>query len=167
MPDLSIERLKQVYLYKPETGEFIRLIPCKSHKGRAKIGEAGGSISGERYRRIGVDGRLYRAHRLAWFYMTGAWPKHGIDHVDLNPENNRWENLRAADQSQNGANTRIRRDNTSGFKGVQKTANSTWSAKIWVKGKKHSLGTFRTASEASQAYRIAAEKYFGEYARPS
>lgn len=163
---LTLERLKQVYLYDPLTGQFTRLQAANSHKGKAQVGEIAG-YTGGRYRRIGIDGQVYPAHRLAVFYMTGKWPEHGVDHKDLDPTNNRWENLRLADQSQNGANTPRRRDNTSGFKGVCKTASGTWQAVIWVKAKKHCLGTYATPQEAFAIYKSAAEKHFGTFSRPS
>lgn len=166
-PSLTLERLKQVYLYVPETGEFLRLEETISRGWKAKVGAAAGSNSGERYTRIGIDGQVYRAHRLAWFYMTGAWPENGVDHIDVDPANNRWANLRAATQSQNAVNTRKRRDNTSGFKGVSKTASGTWQAVIWVRKKKLCLGTFPTPQEAFEAYQLAAEEHFGKYHRKS
>jgi HNH endonuclease len=164
-PKLTVDRLKQVYLYVPETGQFLRLQETNSHNGKAKVGEPAGSLSGERYIRIGIDGRVYRAHRLAWFYMTGEWPEYGVDHIDLDPTNNRWENLRAADQSQNAVNTRRRKDNTSGFKGVSKTANGRWQARLYVKGKKIVVGTYATPQEAFNAYRTEADKHFGSFHR--
>jgi len=164
---LTLERLKKVYLYDPGTGLFLRLEETPSHGGKAKVGSPAGANDGGRYVRIGLDGQIYRAHRLAWFYMTGEWPKDGVDHIDLDGTNNRWSNLRAATQSQNAANTRKRRDNTSGFKGVSRTASGTWQACIWVKKRKICLGTFPTPQEAFSAYQIAAEEHFGKYHRKS
>lgn len=164
---LTLERLKQVYLYIPQTGEFLRLQATRSYGAKAEVGQSAGSQSGERYIRIGIDGQVYRAHRLAWFYMTGEWPENGIDHIDLDPSNNRWSNLRAATQSQNAANTRKRRNNTSGFKGVSETASGTWQAVIWVKQKKVCLGTYKTPEEAFEAYQKGAEEHFGTYHRTS
>lgn len=165
--ELTLERLKQVYIYDPDTGDFFRLEETNSHKGKAKVGDRAGSKSGGKYLRIGIDGRVYLAHRLAWFYMTGEWPENGVDHIDLEPLHNWWSNLRAATQSQNAANTRRRRDNTSGFKGVCKTASDTWQAVIWVKGKKHCIGTYQTPHEAFEAYKKAAETHFGSFSRTS
>jgi len=163
-PVLTLERLKQVYFYDPETGEFLRLLETNSHMGTAKVGEAAGSVSGERYVRIGLDGKVYRAHRLAVFYMTGEWPIR-VDHEDLDGTNNRWKNLRPATVSQNQANTSRRKDNTSGFKGVSKTASETWQAVIWVRKKKLCLGTYATPHEAFAAYKSAHEKHFGAFSR--
>lgn len=164
---LTLKRLKQVYLYEPETGRFLRLQEANSFGGKAKVGTVAGSSSGERYLRIGIDGKVYRAHRLAWFYVTGEWPEHGVDHIDMNPVNNRWANLRAATQSQNAVNTSRRRDNTSGFKGVKRTVSGGWQAVLHVNGKKLSLGTFKTPQEAFDAYTAAASKNFGSYHRKS
>jgi hypothetical protein len=167
MPKLTLERLRQVYFYEPDTGQFLRLLETRSAAGKAKVGNPAGSLSGERYLRIGIDGEVFRAHRLAWFYMTGAWPENGVDHEDLDPTNNRWSNLRAATQSQNVANTSRRRDNTSGYKGVSKTPAGKWAATIWVRQKRMHLGTFDTPHEAFDAYKLAAEKHFGKFSRAS
>jgi len=166
-PTLTIERLKQAYLYMPETGEFLRLQETNSFGGKAKVGSVAGARNANGYLRIGIDRKLYWAHRLAWFYMTGEWPKRDIDHIDLDKSNNRWSNLREATKSQNQANTQKRSDNTSGFKGVCKTASGTWQAVIWVKKQKLCLGTFPTAQEAFAVYQTAAEEYFGKYHRKS
>jgi hypothetical protein len=81
-----------------------------------------GKINSKGYRLIGVDGRWHKAHRLAWLYMTGSWPREQIDHINLIKNDNRFENLREATQTQNHANTRARRR---GLKGI------TWSPQFW------------------------------------
>ncbi|MFK5284031.1 HNH endonuclease, partial [Lacticaseibacillus paracasei] len=73
--------------------------------------------------------------------MNGVWPEKGIDHKNLNPKDNRFENLREADQSMNMANSGARRNNKSGFKGVHKHQRG-WRAMIYVQRKKIDLGVF-------------------------
>ncbi|HHK4055192.1 TPA: hypothetical protein ACQSSJ_005219, partial [Pseudomonas aeruginosa] len=68
---LTQERLKELLRYDTETGEFTWL----ARKGsRALVGSKAGSNDGQGYIRIAIDGRRYRAHRLAWLYCYGKWP---------------------------------------------------------------------------------------------
>ena len=159
---LDATHLRKVLAYDPETGTFI----WRSN------GKVAGSRDFKGYWVIGitVGGRLfvYKAHRLAWFYMTGEWPYPSVDHIDRVKNNNKFINLRLANASQNGGNAGLRKDNTSGVKGVNwyKSSNK-WVAKIAVKGKRLSLGYFDSIDDASAAYERAAREHFGEFARMS
>jgi hypothetical protein len=80
--------------------------------------------------------------------------------------NNQRSNLRMAKHDQNGCNRGSNRNNTSGFKGVSWYPKyGKWLARINISGKRIFLGYFDTAEEAHETYRIAAEKYHGEFAR--
>lgn len=118
-----------------------------------------GSRDDEGYITIGIDGTPYKAHRLAWFYMTGEWPADTIDHRNRRPLDNAYENLREATQSQNSANRR-RRHSASGIKGVSRLASGRFRAKI---GQRH-IGTYNTAEEARSAFDQAATLKYGEFA---
>lgn len=159
---ITYQRLREVLRYDPETGIFTWLVITSN---RVLIGDVAGTLNDD-YLVVQIDGRKYRAHRLAWFYMTGEWPSDQIDHWDLNRANNRWENLRKATNSKNSANTRRPMTNTSGFKGVwlDKPTNK-WRAKIQVRGEQRYLGYFDTPESAHHAYVVAATQYFGEFAR--
>lgn len=75
-------------------------------KERATVaGSIAGTPHGEGYVLIGIYGEQYLAHRLAFLYMTGAWPKGKLDHRDRVRNNNVWGNLRPATNSQNGINS--------------------------------------------------------------
>jgi hypothetical protein len=131
-----------------------------------KPGDVAGHLTAQGYWRISVDGRRYLAHRLAWLYVHGEWPAAQIDHVDLDKSNNRFANLREATNAQNKANTRARKDNTSGFKGASWDKRSgRWRARICVVGKDSHLGFFDSAETAHAAYCQAANEAFGEFAR--
>lgn len=98
--------------------------------------------------------------------MTNEYPISEIDHINLDPSDNCWTNLRLATHSQNGSNKRRAAGNTSGFKGVSWDKNrKKWAAKIKVKGKAMTLGRFNTAETAYDAYCDAARKHFGQFAR--
>lgn len=88
------------------------------------------------------------------------------DHINGNRIDNRKSNLRLATPSQNTINSSLYTNNTSGFKGVSwwNSANS-YTARIQVNGKRLFLGYFKSVDDAARAYREAAIKHFGEYAR--
>lgn len=77
---------------------------------------------------------------------------------------NRIANLRQATRSQNMANARQKANNTSGFKGVH-FLRGKWQAQIQIGGRRIHLGCYLTPEVAHMAYRIAAKKHFGEFAR--
>ena len=115
---------------------------------------------------IGIDGVKYRASNLAWLYMTGEWPTTGIDHKDQDSTNDRWENLRLADQTQNNANARLRVDNTSGSRGVSwKQDKQKWKAYVNLNGRQIHCGYFDTIEEAKAARDAKASLLHGEFAR--
>jgi hypothetical protein len=100
--------------------------------------------------------------------VTGEWPPERleVDHKDCDPSNNRWDNLRLATASQNQANKKVSRANTSGFKGVSwHKDDKRWRAQIRMGGKKVHLGSFDTPESAHRAYSEAAMKHYGEFAR--
>lgn len=162
---LTAERLREVLHYSLDTGEWRWLVTLAS---AAPAGKKAGSMGQDGYRKIKIDGRHYRGPRLVFLYMIGRWPVDQVDHVDGNPENDRWENLREATTAQNQANTRKHLDSNSRFKG---TTNSKYSrrkpyvARIQVDGERIFLGYFSTPEAAHAACGVAAQKYFGEFAR--
>jgi hypothetical protein len=160
---LMHERLREVLHYDAETGEFRWIVAAGP---RAKIGAIAGSFDKNGYRVIRIDGRAYKAHRLARFYITGAWPPAQIDHADLDKTNNRFSNLREATGSQNQWNQRAYSNNKSGLKGVSwDKQHSKWLAQIKVYGKVRHLGRFTTPEAAHAAYVAAAAEHFSEFSR--
>ena len=117
------------------------------------------------YWHVQIGSKLYLAHRLAWFYTRGGWPRDQIDHVDGNRANNRLSNLREATHTQNMQNRKINRNNKCGFKGVARVPSNRWRARIKVSNKSIHLGTFDTRAQAGEAYAEAADKYFGKFVR--
>ena len=88
-----------------------------------------------------------------------------IDHIDRNPLNNKKVNLRIATRSQNGANSKMSSNNTSGFRGVCfDSKGKKWVAEIKENFKKISLGRFNSRTEAAKAYNSKAIKLFGKFA---
>ena len=158
---VAAERLRQVFAYDQDTGAFTCLI---GRQGKS-AGAIAGSIDTSGYRRIAIDGKRYQAHRLAWLYVHGTWPKNDVDHVNGDRADNRIANLREATRSENIRNSRISSSNTSGLKGVSwSKASKRWRSSINVNGKLHYLGLFDSADEAHDAYTEAAKKHHGEFA---
>lgn len=146
------DRLHKKLHYDPETGIFT----WRFSTGGARRGSVAGGVNGEGYWQIWFDGRNHQAHRLAWFYMTGAWPSEEVDHKDGVRDNNRWGNLREASKAQNAQNRKTPITNRSGFIGADlHAASGLWRSQIQVSGRKIHLGTFQTAEEASAAYLAA------------
>jgi hypothetical protein len=156
---LTHELLKQYLHYDPLTGVFTRRAP-KNKKSRVKEGEIAGTINQGR-NKIWVHDRRYLASVLAWFYMTGEMPTQQVDHEDRNTLNDRWANLRAATNKQNQENVSLRKDNTSGYRGVWWRAEvGKWKAMIRHNGHLKALGYFAKKTEAIAARRAAEQQLF-------
>jgi hypothetical protein len=160
---ITADELRSLLSYNPETGLFIWL---QRTSNRIEVGGVAGHPDPKSgYSLIGIKGRVYKASRLAWLYMTGEWPPNRIDHINRDRLDDRWANLRACSHSQNMANTGIWKHNTSGVKGVHLHAETgRWRARIAKDGKSISLGLYATPEEAGEAYRKAAIKLYGEFA---
>ena len=153
---LTQERLLEVLEYYPNTGQFV-WINCP--RGSIVNGTVAGSISTGGYVSIVIDGTHYPAHRLAWLYVTGNWPEDLVDHIDGNPSNNEWRNLRPATKSQNGSNFFRER------KGIRKRAGrNKWEARIRLDGIEVYLGSFETEREAREAFALASAIHRGDFA---
>jgi hypothetical protein len=117
------------------------------------------------YRVICINGRRFKAARLAVLVMTGRWPRHQVDHKNRNRSDDRWSNLREATPSENQGN-KINSNNRLGIKGVCWEADrGKYKASIDVSDRTVNLGRFDKASEAQLAYAAAAKKHFGRFAR--
>jgi hypothetical protein len=147
-------RLRELLHYDADSGAF------RWRRPHHCAGKIAGAPDGRGYRRISVDGRRYKAHRLAWLYVYGEWPDGGLDHVNGNRFDNRIANLRPATNRQNQGNQAARRPGH--LKGAHKISKGHgWQARLAGKY----LGSFQTEEEAHRAYMLAAENYYGEFAR--
>ena len=115
------------------------------------------------YWRSSLDGVFYATHRLIWRWMTGDDPVE-IDHKDVDGKNNRWDNLRLSNRSQNNANRNVQRSNRDG-KGVYFRRDcARYVAAISFYNKRIYLGRFVKAEDAQAAYREAARFLHGNFA---
>lgn len=143
--------LRQVH-YCPETGVFTRLT------GR----NAGTTVTvrpgqyGQLWLKFGDNERqIFLLHRLAWFYMTGEWPKNSVDHINGKRDDTRWVNLRDVTHRTNilnrqGANS----NNILGVRGVCQH-DERFKAQFWNGETTIHLGMFDTVEEASDAWQEA------------
>lgn len=154
---LSHEYLVSILDYNPETGIFLWKMSTAQC---IKIGDMAGCVTRSGYTHITINFQVYKAHRLAWFYVHKEWPKGIIDHIDQNPRNNSILNLRDTCVSTNCHNSKIRKDNNSGIKGVHFCNSSKrWKARIMVNSKRIALGTFLDFEMAVKARKEAEIKY--------
>ena len=151
---VTLSEARELLSYDPETGHFTRLV---SAGGVAK-GSLAGCVMVRGDRTVSINKKRIKEHRLAWLFMTGDWPKEEIDHIDGNPQNNRFSNLREATSAQNKQNRHIaRKDNLHGLIGVckhgaSKDGSPVWRARIQVDGKCKHIGLFDSAEKAQSAY---------------
>jgi hypothetical protein len=146
---LTQTRLKEVLDYDPETGFFTRRLKQTG----VKQGKITGSLLREGYVVTSVDCKIYKCHRLAWLYITGAWPTGQIDHINGNRSDNRFDNLRDVSKQQNIENQRKAQQSNKSTNELGTWKNgSGFAARISHNNTKLYLGTFATVAEAKAAY---------------
>jgi hypothetical protein len=117
------------------------------------------------YYEVTINKKKHYAHRIIFMMFHGYWPEQ-IDHIDGNRSNNLFSNLREATNAQNNRNTKLRVNNTTGFKGIYfHKQNKNFVARITVDYKEIHLGCYKTAEEAHEAYKKAASELHGDFAR--
>lgn len=160
--ELTQSELKRLLDYDPDTGLF-RWKTSLSYRGT--VGRIAGNKHDKHGRtRISIANRQYFAHRLAWMWMTGEFPTNDVDHINGNPSDNRWNNLRVATRSENLCN-RLTKSSSGGFRGVYwKPRDRRWIAKIQIGGRQIYLGSFDDPQKANEAYKEAAKKLHGDFA---
>ena len=106
--------------------------------------------------------KFYYLHRLIYKYhnedfdLTDTSKNNFIDHININPLDNRIENLRVVNQSQNNKKRNKQKNCSSKYIGVcWFKRDSKWKAAIAIDGKKKNLGLFDTEEEAHLAYKKA------------
>ncbi len=171
--DMTADYVRSILDYNHETGEFIwirrfEICKCVVIWNRKHADKIAGSIKRNGYREISIDHHSYLSHRLAWLYMTGEWPPHEIDHINVKKLDNRFINLREATRKQNTYNRIIRKGNNTGFRGVRFRSDvkkKQFATCIGINGKTINLGYYKTAEEAHEVYKKAVKKYHGEFGR--
>lgn len=101
--------------------------------------------------------------RLAWLKYTGDWPENTVDHIDRDPWNNKWDNLRDVTQAVNNQNKSVYKCNKLGYKCARKV-NNKYLARFGYKGKNIHLGYHDTPEDAARAYDKKARELLGDKA---
>jgi hypothetical protein len=137
----------------------------KTDTNRCKIGDEVGFFDELGYRKVNFKYRKEAVHRLIFLMHYGYLPRE-IDHADGNPSNNRIENLRAASINENRQNTKLRKDNSSGLKGItwDKSRNK-WLVRVNCNKKTVYQGRFDDLELAELVAIEARDKYHKEFAR--
>jgi hypothetical protein len=161
-----IDYLKDYVHYDPLSGILSVKNKPKGRQGsERKVGDVLGYLDGRGYLHLAVLGKKYKAHRLAWLYTYGKWPKDMIDHIDGNRTNNTINNLREANNLQNQIN-RSAILSYSGYKGVYPSRNEKGEVTSWnCQCAKIHIGVYVTKSEAAIAYDKYVLRKFGEFAK--
>ncbi|MGE5522369.1 MAG: HNH endonuclease [Rhodospirillaceae bacterium] len=148
---------RKLWHYDPATGVFRWRITAST---KAKQGQIAGTRDEYGYTILRYAGKGYKAHRMAWLYVYGAWPGPLIDHINQDKSDNRITNLREADATDNLMNVSCPCSNTtSGVRGVSWFSQyRKWKASIMHRGRKYFLGHFDTIPEAQAAYLSAKQK---------
>ena len=153
---LTQAELKATVTYNPETGAFTR-VPSRYTQWKARVCK---TRDKDNYIIMKVYGTMYRSHRLAFLYMTGKFPVDQVDHRNGIEDDNRWENLREADNHIQQHNRKKGVKNTSGYIGVHLNRKSNkYHATMRVDGNKIFLGGFDKIEDAVAARKKADVKY--------
>ena len=159
----TIEELREYLDYDPETG----VLRWRKSCGRVRAGHVAGCVwrasDCTAYLRLKFKGRGLLAHRAAFAIHHGHWPTPCCDHIDGNRLNNRADNLRECDASENQHNRRNGRNNTTGYKGVRRRGDN-YSAQVMINNVAH-YKCFRRIEDAAAWVKQTREQLHGEFAR--
>lgn len=158
--DLSIEQIREMVDYNPDTGEFTWKPRVPVTRGNKVFNSrfagkdcGGGSIKqGQGYTRIKIKGTTIKAHRLAFAVMEGFWPEQYVDHINGDKQDNRWCNLRLATKIENGRNQKLYHNNRSGKQGVWfSKSKGKWEVQIGSAQSREYLGAYDNYEDAVRA----------------
>jgi hypothetical protein len=150
---MNQEYLKKRLKYYPETGIFtwIRCNLSSSVGVKCIDGKVAGTIKDDGYIMITIDKKRYRAHRLAFLYMTGKFPEGQVDHINHRRNDNRYENLRDVTHIENCKNKATGKRNKSGMGGVWKGRSGKWLVYAVSNNKRYYLGCYSDFNDACAA----------------
>lgn len=155
------KRFNEVFEYKD--GKVYWKI---SNTNAIKVGQEIGTENARGYKRVSIDGNTYAVHRVIWIMFYGELSKETqIDHINGDAADNRIENLRLANNSQNSCNRRMK-PNNSGIKNVSFVKESQkYRVSLQVNKQRKFLGYYKDLELAELVALEARNKYHGEFAR--
>jgi hypothetical protein len=148
---------------------YARLHELFEYRDGQLIRKRNGKVAGHHhvlgYIKVRADGKIYMAHRLIYKMFNKDFEVGTLDHINNKPADNRIENLRLATSTENNRNAVIRKDNTSGVKGVSWNARDMrWTACIQINGKRKALGNFKDLALATEFIQLARDMVHGDFA---
>jgi len=151
---ITVEHLRKLFTYNPETGDLI-----SNGIGKSKKGKVYNTWN------VGVYPYTFEVHIVCFAIYHGRWPVDAVDHKDRNDKNNRIDNLREATNFQNAQN-QVHLNGELGVPGVTKSKSRIrpYLAQIYHEGKKRYIGIYATIEEAAEAYRQKKLELHGEFA---
>jgi len=153
--ELSQKLLRDVFTYFPETGKIIYKIKTK----RKRVGDSLGTLGTHGYIQVNLGGQVILLHRLLFLYQVGILPDQ-VDHINHNKLDNRWNNLRAVNNTINAKNCSLSKNSITRINGVnQIVSTKKYRAYIMVNRKQIHLGVFETIEDAAKARQHADIKY--------
>ncbi len=148
--DLTASQAREIFTYEPDTGLFYWRHPAY----RRNIYKPAGCPDVKGYLQVGINGKTFKLHRIAWLMSYESWPLGQIDHIDGNKDNNRLSNLREATQTLNQENRRSPQSNNKiGILGVslcKKTGK--YKSQIQVNNEQIIIGYYDSPEIAGDAY---------------
>ena len=159
LANFTSEELNKLLFYSE--GKLYR----KDKNGKTDFSRVAGGKIGGGYILVSIRNKQYLAHRVIWKMFYDELPE-TIDHVNGDRADNRLENLRAATKAENLRNAFLRKNNTSGVKGVswRKDANK-WRGYVSLNGKQHLAGLFTDKNECIEAVKILRIQLHEEFAK--
>ena len=159
--ELTPDLLRRYFSYDPNTGEFLwKEMSAK----RIRVGSIAGRTDEYGHRNLTLRNRHYQAHRVAWLFAFGSWPKGVIDHINGIRDDNRIANLRDVSIATNSQNQKrpTSKNKYSDLIGCGYNPRmKKWYSRIWIAGKQVHLGLFDDKLVAHQAY-LAAKRIHHE-----
>ena len=127
MKAIDYKEVSAYLKYNPETGVITNKI-SRHNAEEGAIASKGGRIG---YLQVHLNMRKYQAHRVAWVLHTGKDIPKGmtIDHINNDRADNRIDNLRLMSVANNSG---IVGRKGKKVKGITKTSNGKWRARIMV-----------------------------------
>lgn len=158
---LTQELVKYLFDYRDGTLYWKR----STNPMRVPNGSLAGNPNKDGYFETQINKKKYGNHRIIFLMFNGYLPEQ-VDHIDNNIKNNRIENLRAASYSQNQANAKLRKDNTTGFKNVKLSKKcNKFEVTVQKENKKYFFGYYDTLEEAVSVAKHKRIELYGEFAR--
>lgn len=156
---LTADLLHQLFEYRD--GVLYRKTKAKNQQ----PGSVAGCRRPDGYIMTRVNNRLLYVHRIIYWMHYGITDE-AIDHIDMNPSNNRIENLRACKRRENAYNRSKTKVNTTGVKNVYWSAlNQCFKVQVTANKIRHNGGSYNNIFDAAIAARKLRESLHKQFAK--